>query len=146
MVDRDEFKRLVESGMRGSDIARTMGVTRQRVSQLCRQMGLETTWYRSAPMVHEPPIGAVITNTSLCGKASELFVAADLTAKGWYVFLPVYSNRDVDLIARRGDTLMLVEVRTLSKNRSPLRKGNFTGTHHAFVRNGHPVLYEPPLE
>jgi hypothetical protein len=164
MVDRDKFRELYESGFSGAEIARKLGITRQRVSYLAKQMGIRhgvITQPRAidykivygAQSKPSPIKGAHISHTA-CGKASELIVAADLTARGWNVYLPLFCNKGFDLAAFKDGVTITVEVRSSRKVLVSTGKPMVTkrrdqknyASHYAAVCGGCSVHYEPSID
>lgn len=155
----DKVRELVAKGLWGAEIARELGISKQRVSQICLREGIDPRDGRrgpppapSTPITSRLATGGVILETSrrACGAISELLVAADLTARGWLVYLPLKWSRGFDLIAMKNERLLRVEVKSAS--RALDGKVCFTkATRHspdvfAYVITGEPVIFDPPLE
>ncbi len=145
-----------------SDLARKLGVSRERIRQLAVAEGL---WEGGAGPLYRPrgssvctPVPRMITggvpvrlSASAVGTVSELLVAADLSARGFWVFFPFVRSALCDLVAmRRNGKTIRIEVR--SGHRTPCRKKivysqntDSPAEHHAIVITGEPVEYQPPL-
>src|SRR5215831_13192242 len=117
LTTRQKIVELVKSDtdnkLTASDIARELGVSPQRVSQILQEEGLRvpryaitrhslsgvTNYERGPPMpriITAVPFGRV-TNAAT-GTVSELIAAADLLARGWNVFFPMVRVSKHDLI------------------------------------------------
>jgi hypothetical protein len=88
--------------------------------------------------------------TSAVGSVSELLVAADLTARGWSVFFPLFRAR-CDLIACSWDAGIVrrFEVRSGKRRNGTAgfqKTSNDVCDHYAIVISGEPIIYEPELE
>ena len=154
MTRRDDLKALAERGISASDSAREMGISRQRVYQLAREMGIEFRKERRTggcePRLVTGGIAVSRVNPSVAGKISELLVAADLMARGWQVFFPVYSNKGHDIVAIKNDKIITVEVRSGSKSKtgviSCFKRPEDHSDYYGIVVTGEPVHYEPALD
>ena len=152
MTSRDDLKALAEKGISASDSAREMGISRQRVYQLAREMGLKFRRERHGgePRLVTGGIPVSRVSPSVAGKISELLVAADLMARGWQVFFPVYSNKGHDIVAIKNDKIITVEVRSGSKSKTGLvscyKRPEDHSDHYGIVATGEPVHYEPALD
>lgn len=170
MADRDDGKSradqvaaLAAERLPGSEIARRLGISRQRVSQIAKAYGIEIrSLYHSAmrdqsqhkeriPVPRLRTGGAyVVKGTSAVGTVSELLVAADLVARGWHVYLPVIRQRGYDLIAYSGDNLLKIEARSGCRKASGViwfnrESRDSKPTHYAVVITGEPVIYDPDI-
>lgn len=164
MVDRNIFKSLVESGTRAGDIGRELGITRQRVHQLAKQMGLalppppkvvrSPTEYKPISYKSRAPLvmtGGVHThlNSKVAGKIAELLVAADLMARGWQIYFPLNPNSHCDLVATLNDDIISFEVRSAYRTKAGAlvynKKLHSTAKHYALVITGEPIEYLPHL-
>ena len=133
-------------------VARAVGVTRQRVSQLAKEHGLTFPRGRNSnPQSRVVVDGAKPPLTSLVvGLTSELTVAADLTTRGFSVFIPLVRSAPCDLVVVGKDgTAKRIEVKPGWRQRSGSvlfkRKAPGRSDHYAVVLAGEPVLYDPPL-
>ncbi len=132
-----------------SDLARALGVSRERVRQLVDEVGLTVAkgvrGYRPRASRRPRPAGYLCETAK--GTAGELLVAADLTARGLFVFLPVVRTTSCDLIAMDQDgVVQRIEVRSGKRRDGALRVSRPTHKHFdrlAIVVAGEPVLYEP---
>lgn len=162
-VDRkaraDEVAALAAEGLPGSEIARRLGISKQRVSQIAKANGIDIRrsyeWSHSrgkAPSVPRVRTGGVYVteNGNAVGAVSELLVAADLVARGWHVYLPVYRQRGHDIIAYTGNRFLTVEVRSgrlspagslIYQRRTEVTKSDC----FAVVVTGEPVRYIPDI-
>lgn len=164
MVDRNIFKSLVAAGTRAGDIGRELGVTRQRVHQLAKQMGLVLPpplkiirgELRSAPVPYKSRAPLVMTGgvqarltSQVAGKVSELLVAADLMARGWQIFFPLNPNSKHDIVGIIEDNILTFEVRSAYRTKAGglvyNKKAHSTSKHFALVITGHPIEYVPEL-
>jgi len=156
MVDIEYFQRLMKLRKSASEIADALGVSRMRVYQIAKEKGLNFKKAKRRKRVKSEPKPRLITggvavtiSETAAGKVSELLVAADLTARGWQVFLPVYQNKGHDLIAARYSRLISIEVRSAKRNKSGnvvyAKKTDSFSHIHALVITGEPVVYEPNL-
>lgn len=136
-----------------SDLARALGVSRERVRQLANDLGLGVprgvTGYK--PRAKRPVARAVgyLCETAK-GTAGELLVAADLTTRGFAVFFPLVRTTRCDLIAMDGQgNLERIEVRCGRRRGGSLRVNRPTRKHFdrlAVVVAGEPIAYEPPID
>lgn len=169
---RDQFRQLVAAGLTGAEIAREMGISRQRVSQIAVQEDVQLprkppaekkpevpkrrrrVFKRDKPSVIVPRLITggvpVRVNTVAAGRVSELLVAADLVARGWHVFMPIDYRKGHDLVACGNGRLATFEVRSGRRGKAGgvvfLRNRVMLSQHYAVVVTGEPVTYEPPLE
>jgi hypothetical protein len=162
-VSPDEVASLAAEGLPGVEIARRLGISRQRVHQIAASRGIQiqkiwtTPYYkipsdkRNSPAPRLLTGGVLLTESqSAVGCVSELLAAADLVARGWHVYLPILRQRGHDIIAYSGEHVALIEVRsgrrTKFGNVTYLRKPNGNKpSYFAIVITGEPVCYEPDL-
>jgi hypothetical protein len=169
---RERIRALVEADpdTPTADLARAVGVSKQRVHQILKKEGLWRPW-RSKPRVTPESILAAkvpkkiwpaikpdgcpqITVTShVAGTIAELLVACDLMARGWQVFFPmvrVATKCDLIALDKSGERQIRIEVRSSKRDSKgtivPKLKPQDVCDHHAYVIAGEPVLYKPPLE
>jgi hypothetical protein len=113
----ERVRALAEVGKTAMEIAEELDISRQRVYYIGRKsdIPIERPGAR-APYNIVPRIitGGVRVNVNAytAGTVSELLVAADLLARGWYPYRPIIRNRGHDLIATRGDEIITIEVRS----------------------------------
>ncbi len=146
-----------------SELAELVGVSRQRVSQLCRANGV--TLRRAYPVrrtAHKPPkpptprvvTGGIQTdiNHTVCGTISELLVSADLMARGYKPYTPIVRQRSHDIIAvNLSGEMISIEVRSGRRRADGAgitwqSKCERVGSdYYAIVITGEPVIYKPDL-
>lgn len=157
MDNREKAIKMIESGASASEVAEELGISRQRVYQICASSGVSPKhkWVRNKPA--RPPRPRLLTggvtipvSQSAVGCISELLAAADLMARGWSVFMPVISSKGHDLIACKDDRIITVEVRSAYRNAAGQlkynRKADCKSMFYALVVTGEAVSYEPQLE
>ncbi len=162
------IKDLAARGFSARQIARHVGVSRQRIYHLAGEHGV------SLP---HPTAGLTLTGLkrirrargatsakariltggvdvplshNVAGMISELLVAADLMARDFRVYLPIKANRGHDLVAESWDGCLLTfEVRsahrTLDGGISWTRNTEDRANFYALVVTGEPVMYKPDL-
>lgn len=110
-----------------SEIAALVGVTRQRVSQICAANGIKAKDGRRGAKPRKAPIpggwknhfgGPHALSSHFIGGASELCACADLLRKGVPVYRAVTFVSSADLIIDCRGRLMRVEVRSAKRNSS----------------------------
>lgn len=144
--------RLVEAdpSITVSALQQATGVSRQRVHQILRAKGLTAAPNPAVPRI-EPRSGSMENIcTSAVGSVSELLVAADLVARGWSVFFPLFRAR-CDLIASSWDAGVVrrFEVRSGKRRNGTAayqKTSNDVCDYYAIVISGEPITYEPELE
>lgn len=161
----DEIRRLLgeRPGMTATELAQATGVSRQRVHQLLQKHNLPYgKWVRAAPRVSggvpeyvtrwQVGVGRVSMPPTRVGTISELLVAADLLARGWFVFVPLARTVEiVDLVAvsADGEVVKRIEVKTGTKKPDGGISYNRNSTsaldHYAVVVDQEPVIYIPPI-
>ena len=155
MADLEQVRELAAAGRSMVEAAIELGVTRARVHQIAKGHNLKfkdgrLRAHRKPPHPRVETGGPhVILTPSVAGKAAELLVAADLLARGWQVFLPVFSNRGHDLCAFVPGHLISIEVRSARRNPT----GNIVfnkrvtdlSMHYALVTSGEVIRYVPEL-
>lgn len=146
------------------EAAARLGVSRQRISQIYRSLGVDLAalrrsaaddarTYSATPRVVTG--GVTLRETAVTvGHVSELLAAADLMSRGFQVFAPISQSRArVDLIAMdRSGACQRIEVRSgrrlpngglsFPKNRG--RRLPYVD-RYAVVLTGEPVRYVPAL-
>lgn len=142
-----------------TDLTEEFECSRQYIHSVLRQAGMKAAspvrvWLprkaapppkaRVVPSAHARPI-----SHSMVGSVSELLVAADLMARGWSVFFPLYRAR-ADLIAtsKDGRKVLRFEVRSARRVEGKVvfgRKPTDECDHYALALADEPVLYEPEL-
>ena len=97
----DKVADLAHGGMYASQIARALGISPQRVSQIIKDRGITIKEGRNRdpdapfPLTHQfARTGGVSTqmSTVVSGLISETLVEADLLARGWQVYTPRRRN------------------------------------------------------
>ena len=171
MVDREKFQSLVAAGKTARDISDEVGLSRQRVHILAKQMGLTLAngtrqgwlsqmeyWRNNHHRRGEraPPVPRVVTGgvlvkltTHAVGRVAELLVAADLVARGWDVFLPLSITTTNDLVAVKDGKIKTFEVRCAKRVGGKIvfgRKISLESDHYALVVTGDPVIYRPAFD
>lgn len=159
MSTRDELQALLQADptLSAAELARRLGVSRERVRQLTEAMGIRLVrWRRSAPQTAKEPESRIITggvqatlHATSAGLIGELLVAADLTARGWTVFFPLTRIAACDLVAlKSGGVPERVEVRCAKRaDNGALRYARPDRAKYdrlALVVSGEPVTYVPP--
>lgn len=143
-----------------SEIAEKLGLTRQRISQVCKSGGivLESAYPArdrrgmGYPRVITGGIQSMINHT-VGGTISELLVAADLMARGYKPYTPLVRQRSHDIIAVAPcGEILTFEVKS-GKRRDNGNGYTFASAprdvhsdHYAVVITGEPVIYKPELD
>ena len=115
-----------EPSLSQSEAARRLGISRQRVSQLCKQYGLKMA--KGTPGARKPPrhSGPLPNhfghprgrgNPAFIGAASEAIVAAHLMQRGIPVYRSMSPVASCDLIADFDGTLFRIEVRSVKRDK-----------------------------
>lgn len=160
MKHEQAIRDMAARGMTRAEIARELGVSRQRVYELGKKIGVsfvDGRFYRAKQSAIAAPKPRVLTGGVPCkishsaaGVISELLVAADLMARGYQVYMPVIASRGHDVIAVSGSEILTFEVRSAYRNKAGnlifARKADSPSQHHALVVTGEPVSYDPPLD
>ena len=98
-----------------SEMARAIGVSRERIRQLLVDLGLPTTTSRtlSGGMGRGRPQGTP-SDSRTTGTLAEILSAHDLAAKGWHVYWPLQHTPlcDLVIVARAGGRALKVEVKS----------------------------------
>lgn len=144
-----------------SDIAKELGISRQYVYVVFKEVGLRTDvgGYRPRKVISAPPAARVVTGGILvrishttAGTIGELLVAADLMARGFNVFHPLVRSKALcDLIAQNRQTgaLERIEVRCGSRRAGYIHANKSADTskydRFAIVMTGEVVKYIPPF-
>jgi DNA-binding transcriptional ArsR family regulator len=149
--------RLADPEVTATELARKLGISRQRVSQHLQRLGLPTRTSRSLVIPAGPAavtrnqLGAPIAPDALFRvDAAHLLVACDLVQRGWVVYSAV-GDPDIPMLAIAPDghvegIFVIGGVRqhgTLLYDRRPL-----PGTvecRRAIVVRGEPVHYAPAI-
>ena len=157
-----------------SDAAEALSVSRQRISQLYKSMGLvmprgrrskpltaagrevQTLPQTAAPSARLAIGGrAAALTTNAAGHVSELIAAADLIARGFSVLAPIaQTTAPVDLVtvSRQSGRVERIEVRSGTRRNGKVswtRSGGARRTlcdRYAIVLAGEPVRYSPPFD
>ena len=159
VVDLKDLKTFAKEGLAQSEAADRLGISRTRIGQIAKFHGIEFkdgrkfSGARRAPRKTAAPlsVAGIVTTTStkVAGKAAEYLVVADLLARGWQVYIPVFSSRGYDVIAcAQGNTLNIeVRVGRRSENgRIAFRKSpGDKCTHYAITLPNEPVTYFPSI-
>lgn len=161
----EDVKRLADAGKTVREIAEELGVTRQRISFIGRSQGIRIAHKRfPARDVVAPDTtkgcgsgtprlltgGAPIRRSTFAvGAVSELLVAADLIARGWTVFMPIYRSRGHDILASRDRSIISIEVRSAYRNAFGKlifsKRPEDCSDYYGIVVTGEAVIYEPEL-
>lgn len=141
-----------------SDIARQVGVSRERVRQIVNEHNLEVRKSQTGIMIGTaPPEARIVTrgtpvllSHSSSGTIGELMAAADLLARGFSVFFPLVRTGACDLITlSRDGSVERIEVRCGKRKKKGLIQVSFGDSskydRRAIVPIGEPVLYRPPF-
>jgi len=136
--------------MSAAQVADALGVSRQRVHQVCIAAGIKLP--RSERRRPEPRIacaaGVPISHT-VAGAIAETIVVADLLARGCKPYTPVVRQRSHDIIAvTPSGAVVTIEVRSARRDGGSLptpRTRSDKSQHYALVAAGEPVIYRPPL-
>lgn len=165
---REQVKQLAHEHPTASmaEIARHLGVSRERVRQIVDEEGLtvghdvlcaDDKWRPATVGTRTLPRARVITgglpvalNATAVGTASELLTAADLTARGWAVFFPLVRTACCDLvIVGKDGAVERVEVRSAKRSAAGLLQfsspDRSKSDRRALVVTGEPVTYRPPF-
>lgn len=148
-----------------TEIAAEVGITRQRAHQIVKMIENpkpsaprfigkrrgphKKQVVRGAIPLHENDRAHISTSSS--GTISELITAANLMARGWFVFHPILRTSRCDLIAlsRSGKTMLRIEVRTGRKtapgDAAYAASASDIIDHHAVVVAGEEVHFYPRL-
>jgi hypothetical protein len=161
LADLEQVQGLAAAGWSMSEAARMLSISRARVHQIAKKHDIKFRngrigVVRKQPAVRRLPdpridVGGppVLITASVAGKCAEMLVAADLLARGWQVFLPVFSNRGHDLCAYVPGHLVSIEVRSARRSQT----GNIVfskrvtdySMYYALVIRGEVIKYVPEL-
>jgi PD-(D/E)XK endonuclease len=149
MIDVEKLAALLADNVSMADAAKAFGVSRQRIHQIIKRHKLKHTLYIRQPESAKPRLltNGLRLGTMAAGKVSEMMVAADLLARGWQVFFPIYQSiHGYDLIAVKADRIIKVEVKSAYRNQSKIQyaKKRHPIDYYALVLFGEPVQYESP--
>lgn len=136
-----------------AEIGRSLGVSRERVRQLLRAMGLPRGRRSRPPAAARVVTGGIVApvSTTIAGTISELLVAADLLARGYQVFAPVARRGRCDLISLDPATGLTERlevrcgIRTQTGSVTYRRHDPVNADRAAIVLTGEAVVYDPPL-
>ena len=155
----DKIIEMAKAGVSSAEIAKVVGVSRQRVYQVLKRSGVEPArpyGFHAGSGTRLAPRSRVITggveatlSTNIAGTICELLVAADLAARGWAVYLPLLRSKYHDLIALKDGRIATFEVRsgrrypngTLSYATDKTRRSDY----YAVAVRGEPIVFEPSL-
>lgn len=159
----DRLRAFVKKNPKGTarDAAQALGVSRQRIYHLCKEIGIRLSVPPNVPgtrLATGLPLPRVRTggvsiavNHTICGTISELLAAADLMARGYKVYTPIARQKCHDLIAVAPDgRLVTFEVRS-GRRRATGAGFTFVQPQRgksdviAVVLTGDPVEYIPAL-
>jgi len=137
-------------GMGASDIAAALGISRQRVYQVCITDGIKLPRsVRRGPVPRIACDAAVSVSHTVAGAIAEAVVVADLLARGCKPYTPVVRQRSHDIIAvTSSGAVVTIEVRSAKRDAGVLptpRARKDKSQHYALVVAGEPVIYRPPL-
>jgi PD-(D/E)XK endonuclease len=161
-VSIDTIEALAAAGKTAIEISKEAGISRQRVYQIARTNGIKLAvsgdragqgrCIYPKPLAPRINTGGVMLakDSNAVGTVAELLVAADLVARGWYVYIPIVLHRGHDLIAYHGNRLITIEVRSgWRRPKGTLQyssqKPTALSEYFAIVITGEPVIYEPAL-
>ena len=104
MQTKDKFFALAEAGLTARQIAVELGVTRQRVYQLAKSVGVTLTAAYSDDAPKRPVRGArheygITLQPSWSGSVTEMTVAVDLMKRGFFVYQSIARTGPFDLLA-----------------------------------------------
>jgi hypothetical protein len=146
---RDRLRSYCRShpGATAADIARALGVSRQLITRLADEEGIELVRYTTAmqPKETRPLEGPSYTAG---GRASaSLLVAADLVARGFEVFLAYGPRSSCALVALESGTRRCIRVDVQTKRSAAKyeRPNERSWDHRATVLPGEPITYYPAL-
>ena len=114
MSNEIKIREMSERGLSCAEAAREIGISRQRVHQIAKTIGVTFPDKRMLPRQFPVPApksrvitGGVDTpiNHTVAGTICELLVAADLMARGYQVFLPVIPSKGHDIMSGQGRKL-----------------------------------------
>jgi hypothetical protein len=153
---REQIVRILQSltDISAAELGRRVGVSRERVRQILRDLGYPTARGRGRPygplllgIAQDPAAGR------LDKRAAVGLVVEDLLAKGFGVFAPVGATGDCALIGvTPGGAVNLITVCLLDAKRKRGRRARESrrvrraGWLTAWVSQGAPVRYDPPLK
>lgn len=165
---RDRLRSMVEESSTLPTVSQAsdaLGVSRQRISQLYKSLGMHpergrrksTSHTLTAPRLPSSRLrtggNTASLSTAVVGHVSELVASADLVARGFCVFAPIaQTTAPVDLIvvSRESGKAERIEVRSgvrrdgkISWSRSSPSRKRFSD-RYAIVLAGEPVRYYPP--
>lgn len=117
MQTKDKFIALAEAGMTARQIAVDLGVTRQRVYQLSKtlgvplvKVGVEAPFPKRRGARHEY---GVTLQPSWSGSVTEMTVAVDLMKRGFFVYQSIARTGPFDLLAYSHKQVWRVEVKSI---------------------------------
>jgi hypothetical protein len=152
----DKVKEMAASSMSVRDIADKLGHSRSSIYHICKYNNIPyvTPRYHFTGISSQARVitgGMKVPITShVAGTISELLVAADLMARGWWVYMPVMLSKSHDIVAFKGIQMITVEVRSARRNAtgflSYAKKNDSNSSHRALVVTGEPVSYIPDLD
>jgi hypothetical protein len=122
-VGLPQIRALIASDRPMRDIADELGISRQRLYQICRTHKIDFKRYRhqredSASAKQAKEGISSYTATHMKGTAAEMMVAATLILRCWNVYIPLNRGRSHDLIAVMGERVITVEVRTATREKA----------------------------
>lgn len=112
-----------DPNLTNADAARILNVSKQRISQICRQRGIRlravfevgTSTIADAAKGALPPLSVKAPGHCGYGAAGELIVAADLIGRGFFIYQSMAGNAPFDLIATDGANMLRIEVKRRSQ-------------------------------
>lgn len=139
-----------------TELSVATSVSRQRVHQIVKAEGWELKDRRTRKSREDKPhvlvgVPSGLLSHSGAGTMAELLAAADLIARGWFVFFPLVRTTKCDLIAlsKDGTKTRRIEVRAgrrMGRKVTFQKKDESLSDHHAVVVAGESIVFEPEIE
>ena len=133
-----------------AEIARVLGVSRQRVHQVCRDSGIKLPKAPPSPPFSRANCAAPARiSPSVAGAVAEAIAIADLLSRGYKPYSPVVRQRSHDIIAvSPSGVVITIEVRSAVRDVSRVhvpKSARDKSQHYALVLKDEPVVYKPDL-
>jgi hypothetical protein len=149
---RDQIIRILESltDISAAELGRRVGVSRERVRQILKDLGYPTARGKGRPYGPAMPAQTAFPAGRRLGKPVAIkIVAEDLLRKGYAIFAPVKVTQACDLVAvGHQGTVTLITICLPGKRATKTRlSGPVRALSRccAWVTTGTPIRYEPPL-